>query len=78
MTRAQQYADNLAAALNASGMSRHELVAALAEHGCDVTLQAVSGWMTGKYAPSTRHQAAIAKTLRIPAHLLFPISMEAA
>lgn len=77
-TRAETYASNLADAMEAADVSRKALVVALGELGCPVTEQAVGKWMRGECAPATRHQAAIAKTLRMPAHLLFPISMEMA
>lgn len=78
MTRSEQYAANISMALSNAGMTRHELVAELNKLGCHVTLQAVSGWLTGKYSPTTRNQAAVAKVLRIPPHLLFPVTLEVA
>lgn len=78
MKRATQYADNLTEALDAAGINRQQLVVELGQLGCPVSLQAVGGWLRGEYAPSTRHQAAVAKVLRIPPHLLFPITLEMA
>lgn len=75
-TRAESYASNLADAMAAAEVSRKALMRSLAELGHPVSEQAVGKWMRGECAPRTSHQAAIAKTLRIPAHLLFPITME--
>jgi transcriptional regulator with XRE-family HTH domain len=77
-TRAEIYASNLDAAITEIGMTRKALVAALNDLGYPVSEQAVGKWMRGESAPSPTHQAAIGAVLRIPAHLIFPIILEAA
>lgn len=78
MTRAQTWASNLADAITELGMTRKALVAALEDSGHPVSEQAVGAWLRGEYSPSPTHQAAIGAVLRIPPHLLFPITLDAA
>lgn len=78
MTRAEIYASNLADAITELGMNRKALITALNDLGYPVTEQAVGKWMRGESAPSPTHQAAIGAVLRIPPHLLFPITLDAA
>lgn len=78
MTRRQTWAANLRDALAAQPLTQKQLIAALGEVGCVVTQQAVSSWMRGEHSPSTEHQAAIAEVLHVPAHLLFPVTMDRA
>lgn len=77
-TRAALYGGNLNAALGEQAMTRKQLAVELERIGFRVSEQAIGAWLRGEYAPSTTHQAAVAKVLRIPAHLLFPVTLEVA
>lgn len=66
------WADNLTSALDAADMTQSELGAELKKLNVEVSHQAISAWCSGNYMPRPRHQAAIARVLRTPTHLLFP------
>lgn len=76
VSRAETYAANLADALAAKGMTRQELQNELAKLGVRVSEQAVGAWLRAEYSPRPTHQAAIARVLEIPVHLLFPVTFD--
>lgn len=60
--------------LEAKGVSRKQLQRSLEEeHNIEVSLQAISLWITGQTAPKPSVQIAIAKVLDVPARRLFPL-----
>lgn len=58
-------------------ISRKQLVQEFARLGHPVSEQAVGAWLRGEYAPRQIHQAVFARIVRTPAHLIFPVSIEA-
>lgn len=63
----------LTAAMTDQELSRRVLIERLREqYGVDVTPQAVSCWLLGRWSPSPRHQAAVAGVLKVEPHVLFP------
>lgn len=59
------------------GLTRKVVVQRFAELGHPVSEQAVGAWLRGEYAPRQVHQAVFARIVRTPAHLIFPVTIEA-
>lgn len=71
------WAQSLSLHMSAMGVTRQQLRLLLSEDGTEVTEQAIGCWLRGESAPRPHHQAAIAKALKVPGHLLFPIGSAA-
>lgn len=72
------WGQNLTAQLDLLGISRKDLVHRLSILGVSVSEQAVGYWCRGETSPTPKHQAAIAHVLRVPVHVLFPVTFTAA
>lgn len=68
-----EWGSSLEEHLAAARMTRKQLQHAMAERGVEVSLQAISYWITGSKSPRERHQAVIAGVLNVPVRRLFPI-----
>jgi hypothetical protein len=67
------WAASLAGFLDVKGMTRKELVAALAERDVEVSVQAVGQWLRAETSPRPHVQGVIAAILQAPVRSVFPI-----
>lgn len=77
----ESIADYLASAVDpttGAPMTRKGFQHALAEHGCHVTLQTISMWITGQTAPRPAAMVAIARVFNAPPRRVFDLPAVAA
>lgn len=69
----RRWGKNLGEVMEIAGVSRKQLVVALAEQGVDVTHQAVAQWLSGQTAPRPHAMLLIASIVRVPPRVLFAL-----
>lgn len=71
----RHWGDNLASTMRTQGITPKRLVGELHDIGVDASAQSISQWCKGDNAPSPSKMIALARVLRVPPRMLFPLDV---